>query len=134
MENCLIILCPHPYFVETSNLIFKKNFNYKFEILKNFSTREIASSADCVVTGMSAVGLEFLIKGVNVLKVIDDLTIPLQEMDDGIPAITNYKKLNKYLQKKPNFSKSFLKKVKENFFYKFDSNTSARFWKILDTI
>ena len=134
LENFLIILCPHPYFVETSNLIFKKNFNYKFEIMKNFSTREIASAANCVVTGMSAVGLEFLIKGVNVLKVVDDLTTPLQEMDDGIPTISNYVKLNRYLQKKPYFSKSFLKQVKENFFYKFDNKTSVRFWKILDTI
>ena len=29
LENCLIILCPHPYSIETTNSIFKKNrFNY----------------------------------------------------------------------------------------------------------
>ena len=134
LENCLIILCPHPYFIKTSNSIFKKNFNYKFEIIKNFSTREIASAVDCVVTGWSAVGLECLIKDLNVLKVVDDSTIPLQEVDDGIPTITNYVEFNKYLQKKAHFSKPFLKKVKENFFYKFDNKTSMRFWKILNNI
>ena len=83
---------------------------------------------------MSSVGLELLIKDVNVLKVVDDSTNPLQDVDDGIPTITNYVKFNKYLQKKPYFSKSYLKKVKENFFYKFDNKTSMRFWKILNNI
>ena len=130
----MIILCPHPYSIETTNSIFKKNFNYKFETFKSFSTREITSAADCVVTGMSSVGLELLIKDVNVLKVIDDTTNPLQDMDDGIPTVSNCKEFNKYLQKKSYFSKSHIKKVKENYFYKFDNKTNLRFWKILDNI
>ena len=134
LENCLIILRPHPYSIETTNSIFKKNFNYKFETFKSFSTREIAYAADCVVTGASSIGLELLIKDVNVLKVIDDTANPLQDMDDGIPVISNCKEFNKYLQKKSYFSKSHIKKVKENFFYKFDNKTNLRFWKILDNI
>ena len=36
LENCLIILYPHPYFVKTSALIFRNNFKYKFELMGNF--------------------------------------------------------------------------------------------------
>jgi len=134
LENCLIILCPHPYFVKTSSLIFKNNFKYKFEVMRELSTREITSSADCIITGMSSVGLEFLIKNLNVLKVIDDRSVPLQELNDGIPIAKNYKDFNKYLKRKPYLSKSSLEKIKKNFFYKFDNKTNLRFWKILNRI
>ena len=134
MENCLIILCPHPYFVKNSALVFRNNFRYKFEVIKDHTTREIVSVADCIITGMSAVGLEFLAKNLNVLKVIDDSSVPLQELNDGMPVAKNYKEFNKYLKKKSYLSKLSREKISKNFFYKLDNKTYLRFWKILNTI
>ena len=82
----------------------------------------------------SSVGLELLLKNVNVIKVVDDSSPPIAELNDGIPAISNYNKFYKYLEKKPYFSKISNKKIKENFFYKLDNKTYLRFWKILSKI
>ena len=65
LSNYLIILCPHPYFIRKSTLEFKDEFKYDFKVLQNYTTREVASAADFVITGYSSIGLEILLKKIK---------------------------------------------------------------------
>jgi|TARA_B110000438_G_scaffold95292_1_gene94588 hypothetical protein len=134
LSNYLIILCPHPYFIRKSTLEFKDEFKYDFKVLQNYTTREVASAADFVITGYSSIGLEILLKKINVLKVVDGTSPPFDDFNDGIPVVSDYKKLNRFLNKKTNFTKYSSKKIKENYFYKFDNKTHLRFWKVINKI
>ena len=134
LSNFLIILCPHPYYKKETILEFENNFKYKFSIFKELSTREIVSVTDFIICGISSIGFEALFQKRNVFRVIDNEFPPLFDLNDVVPVITNYNKLNKYLKKKKFFPKSYTKKIKDKYFYKYDNKSHLRFWKIIDKI
>ena len=62
-----IVLRPHPYYKKATLNHFKKKFKFKFNLMENFSPRQIIKSSDFVLAGDSSLCYESIILGKKIL-------------------------------------------------------------------
>ena len=102
-------------------------------------TNELLRDASLVVTTYSSIGLEAIFYGAPSIRVVDSQKPPLVEQQDDIPSALNSSDLVDYMEKisRNEFSienSFFYKNVIDRFFYKFDGNSSKRFWSAIEEI
>jgi|TARA_B110000211_G_scaffold234863_1_gene306899 hypothetical protein len=132
LSNFFIILRPHPYYSVETIKHFDNNFQYKYHLLKEFSSREIIKVSDFIISGDSSLCYESVIMGnKNTLRVYNEKYHPLYDVEDGITIVKDVKNLEKYLFKKIKIKNTSSNKLIKKFFFKYDKHAHIRLIKIL---
>ena len=132
LNEFFIVLRPHPYYKKATLNHFKKKFKFKFNLMENFSPRQIIKSSDFVLAGDSSLCYESIILGKkNTLRLYNEKYHPLFDIEDEVITVKNPKSLQNYLTDKKKVKKVNSKKLIKDFFYKYDKLAHIRLNNIL---
>jgi hypothetical protein len=132
-----IILKTHVYDrnIYGNNVInyFNKNFKFKFKTLKQYSTRELIKASEFIlVDGETSLSVEALIiKRKKILRLKPENTIPIFDDLNYFIDVTDDETFQKNIKKKISLSKNVIKKIINDYFFKYDNKSVNRFLKII---
>ena len=112
---------------------FNKNFKFKFKTLKQYSTRELIKASEFIlVDGETSLSVEALIiKRKKILRLKPENTIPIFDDLNYFIDVTDDETFQKNIKKKISLSKNVIKKIINDYFFKYDNKSVNRFLKII---
>ena len=111
----------------------KENIKFKYKILEQYSTRELIKGSEFIlVDGQTSLSIEALIKKrQKILRMKPESVIPIFDDENYYIDITNNETFQKNIEKKTPLSKGVLKKIIDDYFFKYDNKAASRFLKII---
>ena len=135
LNKFFIILKPHPYYKKETLKYFFENFKFQFNIMENFSPRDLINSSNFVLAGDSSLCYESVILGKkNTLRLYNQEYHPLFDAEDEVVTVKDFSQLNSFLNNEKKVKKVNSKKLIKDFFYKYDKYAHMRLKKILNNL